>query len=288
MLGFWLSVAMVNISGYQPIAEQTWVQLNPEYYPLHRTPPAMFVAWRGNQFPPLELKKKKGRWQVLFPARLVPPFDLFEGEAQLSKAYLARLRRIDEAAYGLAPLLPALEQGQSQQAAIPGQVPFMAEFSSPVMPGQPRAIRDGAEPLLVSLNLRATWLAPEAMLASVARDEAKRASQPLVTPTSVNTTLTLAAPAAGGKQVCHRVASGETLWRIAATLAQNGTVTGIAGDTYSYLLAIVDDNRPLMGNGIRVKAGDTLYCPAPQTLARFDALSPAQRQQRFARLEQGR
>lgn len=40
---------------------------------------------------------------MLFPARLVPPFDLFEGEAQLSKAYLARLRRIDEAAYGLAP-----------------------------------------------------------------------------------------------------------------------------------------------------------------------------------------
>ncbi len=71
-------------------------------------------------------------------------------------------------------------------------------------------------------------------------------------------------------------------------LAQSGTVTGAAGDTYSYLLAIVDDNRALMGNGIRVKAGDTLYCPAPQTLARFDALSPAQRQQRFARLEQGR
>lgn len=104
MLGIWLGMAMVNISGYQPIAEQTWVQLNPEYYPLQRTPPAMFVAWRGNQFPTLELKKKKGRWQVLFPARLVPPFDLFEGEAELSKAYLARLRRIDEAAYGLAPV----------------------------------------------------------------------------------------------------------------------------------------------------------------------------------------
>ncbi|MGL4776014.1 MAG: hypothetical protein ACRCWT_06320, partial [Aeromonas veronii] len=84
MLGIWLSVAQVVISGYQPIAEQTWVQLNPEYYPLARTPPAMFVAWRGNQFPPLAQKQKLGSWQILFPARLVPPFDLFEGEAQLS------------------------------------------------------------------------------------------------------------------------------------------------------------------------------------------------------------
>ena len=101
--GVWLSVAQVMISGYQPIAEQTWVQLNPEYYPLGLTPPAMFVAWRGNQFPPLAQKQKHGRWQILFPARLVPPFDLFEGEAQLSKTYLARLRRIDEMAYGVAP-----------------------------------------------------------------------------------------------------------------------------------------------------------------------------------------
>ena len=60
------------------------------------------------------------------------------------------------------------------------------------------------------------------------------------------------------------MASGETLWRIAATLAQNGTVTGIAGDTYSYLLAIVDDNRPLMGNGIlyTMLAGDALQTEA--------------------------
>lgn len=85
MLGFWLGMAMVNISGYQPIAEQTWVQLNPEYYPLHRTPPAMFVAWRGNQFPTLELKKKKGRWQVLFPARLVPPSICSRGRPSFPK-----------------------------------------------------------------------------------------------------------------------------------------------------------------------------------------------------------
>jgi hypothetical protein len=74
MLGIWLGVALVNISGYQPIAEQTWVQLNPEYYPVHRAVPPIFVAWRGNQFPPLEQKKKNGHWQILFPARLVPPF----------------------------------------------------------------------------------------------------------------------------------------------------------------------------------------------------------------------
>ncbi|PTT45197.1 hypothetical protein [Aeromonas sp. HMWF014] len=285
MLGIWLSVAQVVISGYQPIAEQTWVQLNPEYYPLHRSPPAMFVAWRGNQFPLLELKQKKGRWQVLFPARLVPPFDLFEGEAQLSKAYLARLRRIDEAAYGLAPIAPVTSPHYGEQAVASLGVPFMAEFTPPAMPGQPRAASLGAEPQGVSLALNAAWRAPDTLLVHVAHGEVT----PAVSASPSGETLTLSAPAVGnGKRVCHQVASGETLWRIAATLAQNGTVTGAAGDTYSYLLAIVDDNRPLMGNSIRVKAGDTLYCPAPQTLARFDALSAAERQQRFVRLEQGR
>ncbi|MFQ2273158.1 hypothetical protein [Aeromonas hydrophila] len=287
MLGIWLGMAMVNISGYQPIAEQTWVQLNPEYYPLQRTPPVMFVAWRGNQFPTLELKKKKGRWQVLFPARLVPPFDLFEGEAELSKAYLARLRRIDEAAYGLAPVAVPPYQHHAQQEVATLGVPFMAEFAAPQRPGQPRSnSTEDAEPLLAVLNLRAAdWQAPATLLAQVGEGQDPALISLASEPTG--STLTLAAPAAGGKRVCHQVAAGETLWRIAAMLAQSGTVTGAAGDTYSYLLAIVDDNRALMGNGIRVKAGDTLYCPAPQTLARFDALSPAQRQQRFARLEQG-
>ncbi|HDZ8963257.1 TPA: hypothetical protein RUX96_000161 [Aeromonas dhakensis] len=283
MLGFWLGMAMVNISGYQPIAEQTWVQLNPEYYPLHRTPPAMFVAWRGNQFPTLELKKKKGRWQVLFPARLVPPFDLFEGEAELSKAYLARLRRIDEAAYGLAPITPAAYQPHPTQEVATLAVPFMAEFAVPPSPGQPKASEQG-ELLLAALSQQASWQAPATRLAQFVSSQGD--GQGMMVP--VSNTLTLAAPAAGGKRVCHQVAAGETLWRIAAMLAQNGTVTGVAGDTYSYLLAIVDDNQALMGQGIKVKAGDTLYCPAPQTLARFDALSPAQRLQRFARLEQGR
>ncbi|HHQ4619760.1 TPA: hypothetical protein ACSP78_003504, partial [Aeromonas veronii] len=137
MLGIWLSVAQVVISGYQPIAEQTWVQLNPEYYPLARTPPAMFVAWRGNQFPPLAQKQKHGRWQILFPARLVPPFDLFEGEAQLSKTYLARLRRIDEMAYGVVPgqavAAGAIVQQGSGSPAYHAQpvAPFIAEFRTP-------------------------------------------------------------------------------------------------------------------------------------------------------------
>ena len=132
MLGIWLGVALVNISGYQPIAEQTWVQLNPEYYPVHRAVPPIFVAWRGNQFPPLEQKKKNGHWQILFPARLVPPFDLFEGEAQLSKAYLARLKRIDEMAYGMAPqsaVQPVASGSLSPEDQ--GGAAFIAEFSLP-------------------------------------------------------------------------------------------------------------------------------------------------------------
>ena len=132
MLGIWLGVALVNISGYQPIAEQTWVQLNPEFYPVQRPVPPIFAAWRGNQFPPLEQRKKNGRWQILFPARLVPPFDLFEGEAQLSKAYLARLKRIDEMAYGMAPhsaVQPVASGSLSPEDQ--GGAAFIAEFSLP-------------------------------------------------------------------------------------------------------------------------------------------------------------
>jgi hypothetical protein len=58
MLGIWLGVALVNISGYQPIAEQTWVQLNPEFYPVQRPVPPIFAAWRGNQFPPLNRERR--------------------------------------------------------------------------------------------------------------------------------------------------------------------------------------------------------------------------------------
>ena len=81
------------------------------------------------------------------------------------------------------------------------------------------------------------------------------------------------------------MAAGETLWRIASQLQAQ---VGSGSDTYSYLLALVEENRPGMGKGIRVQTGQRLYCPKAETLAQFDAMSPAQRQQQFARLEQQR
>ncbi len=292
MLGIWLSVAQVVISGYQPIAEQTWVQLNPEYYPLARTPPAMFVAWRGNQFPPLAQKQKHGRWQILFPARLVPPFDLFEGEAQLSKTYLARLRRIDEMAYGVAPgqvgAIVLQGGGFSDYLAQP-VAPFIAEFRTPQdafggvdMPSDP----DESEPLLAQLGVT---FRTAGMSATQGDEGVASADMALVSHTASlsagsDAMLTLSAPAAGGPQtVCHQVAAGETLWRIANQLS-----SARGADTYSYLLALVAENQPRLGKSIRVRTGEGLYCPRAETLARFDALSPAQRQQQFARLEQGR
>ncbi len=277
MLGIWLGVALVNISGYQPIAEQTWVQLNPEFYPVQRPVPPIFAAWRGNQFPPLEQRKKNGRWQILFPARLVPPFDLFEGEAQLSKAYLARLKRIDEMAYGMAPH-QSVQQAASSALSfeVPGAVAFVAEFS---LPRERKARMPLGEPLLARLGGQGV-----AIQALARQGDA----QPMATADSAPepTTLTLSATAAGeASRVCHQVAAGETLWRIASQL-QSKEAGG--SDTYSYLLALVQENRDRMVKGIRVQAGLRLYCPTAQTLAQFDALSPAQRQQQFARLEQGR
>lgn len=275
MLGIWLGVALVNISGYQPIAEQTWVQLNPEFYPLYRAVPPIFAAWRGNQFPPLATKKKNGHWQILFPARLVPPFDLFEGEAQLSKAYLARLKRIDEMAYGMAPHQPVQSVTAVHQPSFEasGASAFIAEFSLPdPTRGWGRMVQ--GEPLLARL-----------VMPSLSR---AGGSEQLATasPAPEGATLTLSATAAGGEaRVCHQVAAGETLWRIASQLQAQA---GSGSDTYSYLLALVADNRPGMGKGIKVQTGQRLYCPKAETLAQFDALSPAQRQQQFARLEQGR
>lgn len=292
MLGIWLSVAQVVISGYQPIAEQTWVQLNPEYYPLARTPPAMFVAWRGNQFPPLAQKQKQGRWQILFPARLVPPFDLFEGEAQLSKTYLARLRRIDEMAYGVAPgqVAAIVQQGSgSPDYHAQPAAPFIAEFRTPQdafggvdMPSDP----DESEPLLAQLGVtfRTAGMSGTQGDEGVASAHMALASHTASLSAGSDAMLTLSAPAAGGPQtVCHQVAAGETLWRIANQLS-----SARGADTYSYLLALVAENQPRLGKSIRVRTGEGLYCPRAETLARFDALSPAQRQQQFARLEQGR
>ncbi len=41
---------------------------------------------------------------------------------------------------------------------------------------------------------------------------------------------------------------------------------GSGSDTYSYLLALVEENRPGMGKGIRVQTGQRLYCPNAETL----------------------
>lgn len=292
MLGIWLSVAQVVISGYQPIAEQTWVQLNPEYYPLARTPPAMFVAWRGNQFPPLAQKQKHGRWQILFPARLVPPFDLFEGEAQLSKTYLARLRRIDEMAYGVAPGQAVAAGAIVQQGSgFPGYsaqsiAPFIAEFRTPQdafggvdIPTD----TDESEPLLAQLGVTFRT-AGMSGAGEMSGGGMALASSSASLSAGSDAMLTLSDPAAGDPQtVCHQVAAGETLWRIANQLS---SAQGV--DTYSYLLALVAENQPRLGKSIRVRTGEGLYCPRAETLAQFDALSPAQRQQQFARLEQGR
>ncbi|MFG0832292.1 hypothetical protein ACF8OI_01840 [Aeromonas bivalvium] len=251
MLGFWLGMALVNISGYQPIAEQTWVSLNPEYYPLRREPPAIFAAWHGNQYPPLARRQHKGHWQILFPARLVPPFDLFEGEAQLSRAYLARLERIDEMAYGVASVQLAPQADGEGQGAGPNQpVPVLPEFSLPHQYGLLSPLAGVHDRLLA---------------ASVGRPEARTAGE---------------GSGAPGEGICHRVAPGETLWRIAATLAQ-----GQGGDTYSHVLALYEVNRQRLGPRPQVKTGDALLCPPPRLLARYQALSPGERHQLFNRLD---
>lgn len=272
MLGIWLGVALVNISGYQPIAEQTWVQLNPEYYPVHSAVPPLFLAWRGNQFPPLAQKKKNGRWQILFPARVVPPFELFEGEAELSKAYLARLKRIDEMAYGMAPHQPiAPAPNLSTVPVAVGGQPFIAEFFLPgAMTGRGRVAQ--GEPLLARLAVPSLSGAGGSVQFAAA------------SPAPEGAMLTLSAAVVGGEtRVCHQVTAGETLWRIASQLVAQEK----AADTYSYLLALAADNSASMGRGIKVRTGQRLYCPKAETLAQFDAMSPAQRQQQFARLEQG-
>ena len=254
MLGLWLGMALVNISGYQPIAEQTWVSLNPEYYPLRRDPPSIFAAWHGNQYPPLARRQHKGHWQILFPARLVPPFDLFEGKAQLSRAYLARLERIDEMAYGVASVQLAAKADGEAQGIGPGQpVPVLPEFSLPHQYGLLSPVV-GVHERLPAMRL----LAAESPVALIAGEER----------------------GASGEGICHRVAPGETLWRIAATLAQ-----GQGGDTYSHVLALYEANRQRLGPRPQVKTGDTLLCPPPQLLARFQALSPGERHQLFNRLD---
>ncbi|PJG57535.1 hypothetical protein [Aeromonas cavernicola] len=277
MLGIWLSAMQVVISGYQPLAEQTWVQLNPEYYPLARTPPSIFVAWRGNQYPPLDQQQKNGRWQLLFPARLVPPFDLFEGEAQLSKAYLARLKRIDELAYGVALNQAAARLEANQWPDGAPIVPVIPEFILPIeiaggamVTGMPQWVREGSAQRAKAIKPTRPHLEP-----------VSHASPPSP-PAQQRVAATSRQPAVSkGRQLCHQVAAGETLWQIASHLAQQRRT-----DTYSFLLALAQENRVGNRATTQVNTGARLYCPRAQTLAHFEALGPSQRKQQFARLAQ--
>ena len=167
--------------------------------------------------------------------------------------------------------------------------PFIAEFRTPQnafggvdMPSDP----DESEPLLAQLGatFRTAGMSGAKGDEGVASDHMALASHTASLSAGSDVMLTLSAPAAGGPQtVCHQVAAGETLWRIANQLS-----SARGADTYSYLLALVAENQPRLGKSIRVRTGEGLYCPRAETLAKFDALSPAQRQQQFARLEQGR
>ncbi|KUE78943.1 hypothetical protein ATO46_06435 [Aeromonas schubertii] len=181
MLLGWLALVSVNVSGYMPLAEQTWVSLDPAWYPTSRPLPQIFAAWHGNQFPVLETEQRHGRWQLLFPARLKPPFTLFEGAPQLSRVYQMRLRRIDEMAYGVSVRPGVTPAPASQIEMLPAQrVPLIREWAGWQEPWHPKTAH----------TLREVEQAP--------------AIDPSPLP----------------QGVCHRVGAGETLWRIADNLAR--------------------------------------------------------------------
>ncbi|MGL5463742.1 MAG: hypothetical protein ACRDB8_13525, partial [Aeromonas veronii] len=195
-------------------------------------------------------------------------------------------------AYGVAPgqVAAIVQQGSGSPAYHAQPVaPFIAEFRTPQeafggvdMLSDP----DESEPLLAQLGVtfRTAGMSGAQGDEGVASTDLALASHTASLSAGSDVMLTLSAPAAGGPQtVCHQVAAGETLWRIANQLS-----SARGADTYSYLLALVAENKPRLGKSIRVRTGEGLYCPRAETLARFDALSPAQRQQQFAQLEQGR
>lgn len=128
MLAGWVLLTSVTISGYLPLAEQTWVALDPAWYPPGQPVPQVFVAWHGNQYPVLDTEQRNGRWQLLFPVRLTPPFTLFEGQASPTRRYLERLKRIDEMAYGI-----DLTAAPPASGVTAGLVP--ARSQAPFMPG---------------------------------------------------------------------------------------------------------------------------------------------------------
>ena len=99
----------------------------PGFYPGATPRAAHFAAGGAISFPS-EQRKKKVRWQILFPARLVPRSICSKGEAELSKAYLARLRRIDEMVWhGAPPISTASRLGSPRSKS--GRCRLVAEFS---------------------------------------------------------------------------------------------------------------------------------------------------------------
>lgn len=263
MLIWWLGLTTVNISGYMPLAEQTWVALDPAWYPLSHPLPELFVAWHGNQYPVLERERRHGRWQVLFPARLKPPFALFEGSPTLSKVYLARLKRIDELAYGISSTQAVREVGTS----MGGTVASVASAYGEVVPAWAG--------IAISHELagrRLPWLVESGVRWPPVSD-LPRVSPPSVTSTPVQGLAT--EPGA-----CHKVGSGETLWRIASKLARDRN-----GNTYVYMLALHDENRARLGKRGQVISGSTLRCPSEAILARYGAMEQEERQALLATIE---
>lgn len=262
MLIWWLGLTAVNISGYMPLAEQTWVALDPAWYPLSRPLPELFVAWHGNQYPVLERERRQGRWQVLFPARLTPPFALFEGSPTLSKVYQARLMRIDELAYGISSTQAAREVGISM-----GTVPSLASADDEVVPAWAG--------IAISHELagrRLPWLVESGVRWPPVSD-LPHVSAPSVASASVQ-------GLAAEPEACHKVGSGETLWRIASKLARDRN-----GDTYVYMLALHDENRARLGKRGQVISGSTLRCPREAILARYGAMEQEERQALLATIE---
>ena len=97
------------------------------------------------------------------------------------------------------------------------------------------------EPLLANLMGRAASI-PKGTPAQVGAVQIAALGQG-----AEGTTLTLSTTAAeGASRVCHQVAAGETLWRIASQLQAQ---VGSGSDTYSYLLALVQERMATLREG---------------------------------------
>ncbi len=126
------------------------------------------------------------------------------------------------------------------------------------MPSDP----DESEPLLAQLGVtfRTAGMSGTQGDEGVASAHMALASHTASLSAGSDAMLTLSAPAAGGPQtVCHQVAAGETLWRIANQLS-----SAQGADTYSYLLALVAENQQRLGKSIRVRTGRASTARAPR------------------------